>query len=241
VNYISFTLNNEDGDTALILFPVFVSILMVIGMGAAEFSNYFVTAQRVAYLARESSNLAITKCWDVIYQEQSSGEGSNEKTNKCLNDPNLPTGTFDVRTEILGLGKDLIKTFDVQGVIKIHIWIKKNDPAVPEDFPGEPGNPSVNPTNPDESFTYFNFTKALNDKVLSQDPLIEFKKIPTSYFDEDDNQKTSKKKKKEAQEIANEFHRIAIAEAYYTYVPITPLHKIMGLSLPYRVREISAF
>lgn len=228
MNYFLFTIDNEDGDAALILFPVFVSILIIIGMGAAEFANYFVTAQRVAYLARESSNLAITKCWDIIYQEQNdlkAGRPYEGKTEKCLNDPNLPNGIFDVEDEVLDLGKDLIKTFNKQGVVKIHIWIKK-----------------VNPTNPDEPFVNLNFTRG-EDQTFSQDPLIVFYKTPSSYFDENDHihNKTSEEKKAEAQDIANEFHRIAIAESYYTYVPITPLNKIMGLDLPDPVREISIF
>jgi hypothetical protein len=214
VNYLLFTTKNEDGDAALILFPIFVSILIIVAMGAVEFTNYFVASQRVAYLAREASNLALTKCWDVIYQEQNSGLGSNTNTLKCLDDSD--PAVSDVKKEILDLGQEFIKNFNKRGVIKIHVWIGSSS---------SPGLEFVPPQN---------YTSGTNNETLNTDPLIKFNATPPTRLNTVEAREILKKD-------AEAFHRIAVAEVFYTYVPATPLNKIMGLTLPREVYETSVF
>jgi hypothetical protein len=117
VKILLLTLKNERGDVAMMLFPIFILILIISGMAAAEFASYIVTRQRISYIAREAASLAITRCWDVIKEEQKAGGLINIKTMACLESDRVKKDLLDHV-----VGKSL-KDFDTLGVIKIHIWI----------------------------------------------------------------------------------------------------------------------
>jgi hypothetical protein len=200
-------IRNERGDVAMILFPFFVVIMVVAGLAATEFASYIVANQRVSYLAREASNLALTRCWDSIVKDQKAGSSTDptKETRTCLNRARVKS---DIVNQVANVS---LKDFPSQGVIKIHIWTN-NDPTI---------------ENPFYTLTIYNTLKnTQNFNVTSK-----FENPSTTNLN------------LWIRPLALDNHRIAIAEVFYAYKPITGLSKnpIIKFSMPKTIYENAIF
>jgi hypothetical protein len=214
VRYFFSILKNEDGDVAMILFPIFILILVFVALMAAEFTNYFVASQRVASLAREASNLVLAKCSDIIFQEQKVVGGSNKQTLDCIK--KTPDESGSLKNQILDLGENSIKNFRDQGVVKIQIWTGSTGPT---------GSAVSTPAAP---FFMANYTQSTNDASIGH--LAE----PTTRF-------ATVADKNKLADKAVEFQRVVVAEVFYTYKTITPLPRITGFKMPTTIYEALLF